>query len=154
MSVSQSVQSLSRVRLFVTPWSTACQASLTITNSWSSIRLMSIESVKPSRHLTLGRPLLLLPPIPPSIRVFSSEATLRMWCPKYWSFSFSIIPSKEICTVSENKMEQLLCLRSMFCYCCLLFFPFKNIECTSTKWSSKSMYLPRNIEKYVYKVFV
>ena len=90
-----SVQSLSRVRLFVTPWIAARQASLSKTNSQSSLRLMSIESVMPSSHLILCRPHLLLPPIPPSIRVFSNESTLRMRWPKYWSFSFSIIPSKE-----------------------------------------------------------
>ena len=90
------VQLLSRVWLFVTPWIAARQASLSITNSRSSLRLTSIESVMPSSHLILCRPLLLLPPIPPSIRVFSNESTLcRRW-PKYWSFSFSIIPSKEI----------------------------------------------------------
>ena len=87
---------LSRVRLFATPWIAARQASLSITNSWSSLRLTSIESVMPSSHLILCRPLLLLPPIPPSIRVFYNESTLCMWWPKYWSFSFSIIPSKEI----------------------------------------------------------
>ena len=92
----RSDQSLSRVRLFVTPWIAAHQASLSITNSRSSLRLMSIESVMPSSHLILCRPLLLLPPIPPSIRVFSNESTLHMGWPKYWSFSFSIIPSKEI----------------------------------------------------------
>ena len=91
-----SVQSLSPVRLFVTPWIAARQASLSITNSWTSLRLMSIESVMPSRHLILCRPLLLLPPVPPSIRVFSKESTLCMRWPKDWSFSFSIIPSKEI----------------------------------------------------------
>ena len=85
-----SVQSLSRVRLFVTPWIAACQASLSITNSRSSPRLTSIESVMPSSHLILCCPLLLLPPIPPSIRVFSNESTLRMTWPKYWSFSFSM----------------------------------------------------------------
>ena len=90
----RSDQSLSRVRLFATPWIAACQASLSITNSWSSLRLTSIESVMLSSHLILCRPLLLLPPIPPSIRVFSNESTLRMRWPKYWSFSFSIIPSK------------------------------------------------------------
>ena len=84
-----SVQLLSHVRLFATPWITARQASLSITNSWSSLRLMSIETVKPSSHLILCRPLLILPPIPPSIRVFSNESTLRMRWPKYWSFSFS-----------------------------------------------------------------
>ena len=91
-----SVQSLSRVRLFATPWIAASQASLSITNSRSSLRFSSIESVIPSSRLTLGRPLLLLPPIPPSIRVFSNESTPRMRCPNYWSFSLSIIPSKEI----------------------------------------------------------
>ena len=90
-----SVQLLSHVRLFATPWIAACQAPLSITNSWSSLKLMSIESVMPSRHLILCCPLLLLLPIPPSIRVFSNESTLRMRWPKYWSFSFSIIPSKE-----------------------------------------------------------
>ena len=87
---------LSRVRLFATPWIAARQASLSITNSWSSLRLTTIESVMPSRHLILCRPLLLLPPFPPRIRVFSNESTLCMRWPKYWSFSFSIIPSKEI----------------------------------------------------------
>ena len=91
-----SVQLLSGVRLFVTPWIAAHQASLSITNSRSSFTFMSIQSVMPSRHLILCSSLLLLPPIPPGIRVFSNESTLRMRWPKYWSFSFSIIPSKEI----------------------------------------------------------
>ena len=78
----------------MTPCIAAHQASLSITNSGSSLRLMSIKSVMPSSHLILCRPLLLLPPIPPSIRVFSNESILRMRWPKYWSFSFSIIPSK------------------------------------------------------------
>ena len=91
-----SVQSLSCVRLFVTPGIAARQASLSITISWSSPRLTSIESVMPSSHLILCRPLLLLPPIPPSNKVFSNESTLRMRWPEYWSFSFSTIPSKEI----------------------------------------------------------
>ena len=90
-----SVQSLSCVRLFATPWTAARQASLSITNSQSSPKLMSIQSVMPSSHLILCRPLLLLPPIPPSIRVFSNESTLRMRWPKYWSFSSSISPSNE-----------------------------------------------------------
>ena len=89
-----SVQSLSCVQLFVTPWISTLQASLSIINSRSSLRLTS-ESVMPSSHLILGHPLLPLPPIPPSIRVVSSESALRMRCPKYWSFSFSIIPSKK-----------------------------------------------------------
>ena len=92
----RSDQSLSHVRLFATPGIAACQASLSITNSRSSLRLTSIESVMPSSHLILCRPLLLLPPIPPSLRVFSNESTLRMRWQKYWTFSFSIIPSKEI----------------------------------------------------------
>ena len=91
----RSDQPLSCVWLFATPWIAARQASLSIAISRSSLRLMSIESVMPSSHLILCRPLFLLPPIPPSIRVFSNESTLRMRWPKYWSFSFSIIPSKE-----------------------------------------------------------
>ena len=81
----------SRVRLFKIPWIAARQASLSITNSWSSLRLTSIKSVMPSSHLILCRPLLLLRPIPPSIRVFSNESTLDMRWPKYWSFSFSSV---------------------------------------------------------------
>ena len=88
-----SVQSLSHVRLFATPRIAARQASLSITNSRSSLKLTSIESVMPSSHLILCRPLLLLSPIPPSIRVFSNESALLMRLPKYWSFSFSISPS-------------------------------------------------------------
>ena len=94
-SVGQSVQSLSHVRLFATPWTAAHQASLSITNSRSLPKLMSIESVMPSNHLILCCPLLLLPPIPPSIRVFSSESTLHISWPKYCSFSFYIRPSNE-----------------------------------------------------------
>ena len=90
-----SVQSLSHVRLFATPWIAARQAFLSITISWSSLKLTSIELVMPSSHLILCRPLFLLPPIPPSIRVFYNESTLRMRWPKFWSFTFSIIPSKE-----------------------------------------------------------
>ena len=90
-----SVQLLSRVWLFATPWIAARQATLSITNSRSSLRLASIESVMPSSHLILGRPLLLLPPIPPSIRVFSNESTLRMTWPKYWSLALaSFLPKK------------------------------------------------------------
>ena len=99
-----SVQSLSCVRLFVTPWIEACQASLSITNSRSSLRLTSIKSVMPSSHLILCS-FLLLPPTPPSIRVFSNESTLRMRWPKYWSFSFSIIPSNEHFGVISFRME-------------------------------------------------
>ena len=95
MYFNGSVQSLSRVRLFVMAWTAARQTSLLITNSQSSLRLTYIESVMPSSHFILCRPLLFLPPIPPSIRVFSNESTLHMRWPKYWSFSFSIIPPKE-----------------------------------------------------------
>ena len=93
--VSQSVQSLSRVQLFVTPWTTARQASLSVTNSPSPPKPMSIKSVMPSNHLILCRPLLLLPSIFLSIRVFSNKSALRIRWPKYWSFSFSISPSNE-----------------------------------------------------------
>ena len=107
VSQFSSFQSLSCVRLFETPWIAACQASLSITNSRSSLRLTSIESVMPSSHLILCRPLLLLPPIPPSIRVFSNESTLRIRWPKYWSFSLSIIPSKEIPGLISFRMDWL-----------------------------------------------
>ena len=90
-----SVQSLSRVHLFMTPWTAACQASLCITNSWNLLRLMSIESVMPSKHLIFCRPLFVLPSIFSSLRVFSKESVLRIRWPEYWSFSFSISSSKE-----------------------------------------------------------
>ena len=86
---------LSCIQLFATPWTAACQASLAITNSWSLVKLMSIESVMLSNHLILCHPLLLLPSIFPSIRVFSNESVLRIRWPKNWSFSFSISPSNE-----------------------------------------------------------
>ena len=102
-----SVQSLSRVRLFATPRIAARQASLSITNYLSSLRHTSIESVMSPSHLILCRPLLLLPPIPPSIRVFSNVSTLHMRWPKYWSFSFSIIPAKEIPGPISFRMDWL-----------------------------------------------
>ena len=105
--VCQSVQLLSRVPLFATPWITARQAYLSITNFRSSLRLLCIESVMPSSHLILCRPLLLLPPIPPSIRVFSNESTLRMRWPKYWSFCFSISPSNEHPGLLSFRMDWL-----------------------------------------------
>ena len=108
----RSDQSLSCVWLFVTPWIAAHQATLSITNSWSSLRLTSIESVIPSSHLILCRPLLLLPPIASSIRVFSNESTLHMRWPKYWSFSFSIIPSKKIPGQISFRMDWWLSLQS------------------------------------------
>ena len=106
-SVSQSVQSLSRVQLFATLWIAAHQASLSITNSRSLLRLMSIKSVMPSSHPILCCPLLLLPPIPPSIRVFSNESTLPIRWPKYWSFSFSISPSSEHPDLISFRMDWL-----------------------------------------------
>ena len=102
-----SVQSLSHVQLFVTPWTTACQAFLSITNSQSLFKLMSIELVTPSNHLTLCRPLLLLPLIFPSIRVFSKESVLRIRWPKYWSFSFSLSPSNEYSGLISFRMDWL-----------------------------------------------
>ena len=105
--IISSVQSLSRVWLFVTPWLTARQASLSITNSWSLPKLTSIESVMPSSHLILCRPLLLLPPIAPSIRVFPNKSILHMRWPKYWSFSFSISPSKENPGLISSRMDWL-----------------------------------------------
>ena len=98
---------LSCVQFFVTLWTAPCQASLSITNSRSLPKLMSVESVMPSNHLILCRPLLLLPSIFPSIRVFSNESTLRMRWPDYWSFSFSIIPSKEHPRLISFRMDWL-----------------------------------------------
>ena len=106
-SVSQSVQSLSHVQLFVTPWTAAHQDSLFITNSWSLPKFMSIESVMPSNHLILCRPLLLLPSIFPSIRVFTNESAFRISWPKYWSFSFSISPSNEHPGLISFRMDWL-----------------------------------------------
>ena len=101
------VQSLSHVQLFVTPWIVAHQAFLSFTIFQSLLKLTSIELVMPSSHLILWRPLLLLPPIPPSIRVFSNESALRMTWPKYWSFSFRIIPSKEHPGLISFRMDWL-----------------------------------------------
>ena len=102
-----SVQSLSRVPLFATPWITARQASLFITNSQRLLKLMSIKLVMPSSHLILCHPLLLLPSILPSIRVFSNESTLRMRWPKYWSFTFSISPSNKHPGLISFRMDWL-----------------------------------------------
>ena len=102
-----SVQSLGHVWLFATPWTAACQASLSITNSRCPPKPMSIVLVMPSNHLVLCHPFLLLPPIPPSIRVFSNESTLRMRWPKYWSFSFSISPSNEDPGLISFRMDWL-----------------------------------------------
>ena len=106
-SCFSSLQSLSHVQLFATPWIAACQASLSITNSQSLLKPVSIESVMPSSHLILCRPLLLLPPIPPSIRVFSNKSTLRMSWSKYWSFSFSISLSNEYPGLISFRMNWL-----------------------------------------------
>ena len=102
---SVSVQSLSHVRLFATPWTAAHQASLSITDSWSLIKFMFVESVMPSNHLILCRPLLLLPSIFSSIRVFSDESALRIRWPKYWSFSIS--PSNEYSGLTSFRMDWL-----------------------------------------------
>ena len=107
VSPLSSVQSLSSVRPFVTPWTTARQASLSITNSLSLLKLILIKSVMPSNHLFLCRPLLLPPSIFPSITVFTNESVLRIRWPKYWSFSFSIIPSKEIPGLVSFTMDWL-----------------------------------------------
>ena len=107
ISQFSSVQLLSRVRIFVTPWIAARQASLSITNSQTLLKPMSIDSVMPSSYLILCRPLLLLPPTPPSIRVFYNESTLRIRWPKYWSFSFSISPSNEHPGLISLRMDWL-----------------------------------------------
>ena len=106
MHVISSVQSLSRVQLFATPWTAACEASLSITNSQSLLKLVSIESVMPSNHLILCHPLL-LPSIFPNIRVFSNDSTLCIRWPKYWSFSFSISPSNEYSGLISFRMDWL-----------------------------------------------
>ena len=107
MQLRQSAQLLSRVRLFVTPWTAACQASLSITNSESLLKLMSTESVMPSNNLIHCHPLFLLPSIFPSIRVFSNESVLCIMWPKYWSFSFSISPSSEYSGLISSRMDGL-----------------------------------------------
>ena len=133
-----SVQSLSPVQLFATPWIAACQASPSITNSQSSLKLMCIESVMPSSHFILCRPLLLLPPIFPSIRVFSNESTLRMRWPKYRSFSLSISPSKEHPGLVSFRMDvvDLLAIQGTLCdrYLMIVFnlFWHHSVVCTHT----------------------
>ena len=102
-----SVQSLNRVQLFATPWTAACQASLSITNFQSLLKLMSIESVLPSNHLILCHPLLFPHSIFPSIRLFSNESVLHIRWPKYWSFSFSITPSNEYSGLISFRMDWL-----------------------------------------------
>ena len=107
-----SVQPLSHVQLLATPWTAAHQAFLSITNSWSLLKLMSIELVMPSKYLMVCRPLLLPPSIFPSIRVFSNESVLLIRWPKYWSVSFSIVPSKEIPGLISFRMDWLVSLQS------------------------------------------
>ena len=105
--VSQSVQLLSRIWLFETPWIAVCQASLSITNSWSLLKLMSIELVMPSNHFILCHPFFLLPSIFPSIKVFSNESVRCIRWPKYWSFSLSISPSNEYSGLISFRMDWL-----------------------------------------------
>ena len=136
MSVSQLVQSLSRVRLFETLWTGARKASLSISNSWSS--LMSIESVTPSSHLILCCPLLLLPPIPRSNTVFSNESFLRMKWPKYWSYSFNISPSNEHPGLISFKMGWLDLLTVQGTLNCLLQQHSSKHQFFSTQLCSQS----------------
>ena len=105
--IFSSIQSLSRIQLFATQWTAACQGSLSITSSWSLFRLMSIELVMPSNHLILCCPLLPLPSIYPSIKVFSNESVLRIRWPEYWSFSFNISPSSEYSGLISFRMDWL-----------------------------------------------
>ena len=122
----RSDQSLSRVRLFATPWTAARQASLSITISQSSLKLTSIKSVMPSSHLIFYHPLFRLPPIPPSIRVFSNESTLRIKWPKYWSFSFSINPSKEQPGLISFRMDYRLQNLDLQSWECMLSFMYQS----------------------------
>ena len=152
-SCISSVQLLSRVRLFATPWTTAHQASLSITNPWSLLKPMSTEPVMPSNHLILCCPLLLLPLIPPSIRVFSNESTLHMRWPKYWSFSFSIPPSNEHPGLISFRMDWLDLLavqgtlKSLFqphsskasVLWCLAFFTVPTLTSIHDHWKNHSL---------------
>ena len=130
-----SVQSLSRVRLFKTPWIAARQASLSITNSQSLLRLMCIESVMPSNHFICCHPLLFLPSIFPSIRVFSSESVLPIRYPKYWGFSFSISPSNEYSGLISFRMDWLDLLAVQGTLKSLLQHPFQKHQFFSTQLS-------------------
>ena len=135
----RSDQSLSRVRLFATPWIAARQASLSITISWSSLKLTSIESVMPSSHLILCRPLFLLPPTPPSIRVFSNESTLCMRWPQYWSFSFSY--SVQFSSVQSLSHVRLFAIIIELLFHCYLFgrsYPVR----LERKWQPTPVFLP------------
>ena len=136
LSWVSSVQSLSHVWLFSTPWITVGQASMFITNSQSSLRLTSIKTVMPSSHLIIGHPLLLLPLIPPRIRVFSNESTLRMRWPKYWSFSFSIIPSK--CNENERINLKTKCIEFLLSLLCARYTCTTSFLQTGIPKSSKN----------------
>ena len=137
-----SVQLLSCVRLFATPWSAAGQASLSITNSWSLLKLMSIELVMPSNHLILDHPHLLPPSIFPSIRVFSNESVLCIRRPKYWSFSFSISPSNEYSGLISFRMDWLDLLAVQETLKSLLLIPqFKSINSSALSF----LYSPTHI---------
>ena len=133
-----SVQSLSHVWLFSTSWTAACQAFLSITNSRSLLKFMSIESVMPSSHLILWRPLLLLPSVPPSIRVFSNESTLHVRWPKSWSFSFSISPSNEYSGLISFRMDWLDLLADQGTLKSLLQHHSSNHQFFGTQLSSQS----------------
>ena len=129
---------LSHVRLFATLWTAACQASLSITNSWSLLKLMSFESVIPSNHLILCCPLLLQPSIFPSIRVFSKESVLRIRWSKYWSFSFSISLSNEYSGLISFKIDWLISLQCkglsrVFSNTTVVFLPQLFVHFTTTK---------------------
>ena len=143
-----------------TPWIAERQASLSITNSQNSLRLTSIESVMPSSHIILCHPLLLLPPIPPSIRVFSNESTLRMRWPKYWSFSFSISPCKEIPGLISFRMDWLDLLAVQGTLNIINFYDIKNkppknqtqVSCIAgrffTIWATREVH---RAEKYAFQ---
>ena len=141
-----SVQLLSHVRLFATPWTAACQDSLSITNSQSLLKLTSIELVMPSSHLILCYPLLLLSPILPSIRVFSNESTLRIRWPKYWSFSFNNSPINEHSGLFSFRMDWLISLQSKG-----LSRVFSNTQFKSINFSALSfLYSPTLISIHDY----
>ena len=138
-----SVQSLSRVRLSVTSWTAARQASLSITNSWSLFKLMSIESVMPSNHLILCRPLLLLSLLFPSIKVFSNESALHIRWPKYWSFSFSISPSNEYSGLVSFRIDwfDLLAVQRIPLY---LIHNLHNKSCTDVALDCVQLFISMN----------
>ena len=133
-----SVQSLTHVRLSATPWTTACQASLSITNSQNSPKPMSTESVIPSNHLSLCRPLLLLPSIFPKIRVFSNDSALHIRWPKYWSFSFNISPSNEYSGLISFRMDGLDLLAVQGTLKSLLQHPVQKYQFFGTQFSLQS----------------